>query len=234
MYYNFFAPSTIGGDVLQAETAKRYIGGRMHSYVTILLNRFIALFAVSVLAILFIGVDYFALDELSPALTYVAIIMTVSVGGAFLGFFYYRKSMFPSRLGQAKSESRFWVSGVRDCLLEYLDKKQVIGKVFLLAIVSNLVGQVLVVWIIADGIGLDISAFYHFLFVPVIILVTLVPITLNGIGLRETAFIYFYTGEGVAANDAVAMSVVFTGLLVAFGLVGGLATLSPRYRLSLK
>jgi hypothetical protein len=90
-----------------------------------------------------------------------------------------------------------------------------------------------VVWIIGAGMGIEVPAFYHFVFVPVIILATLVPVTLNGFGIREAAFVYLYGRENVSPADAVAMSVVLTGLLVVFGLVGGLATLLPRYRLSL-
>ena len=231
MYYNFFAPSTIGGDVLQAETARRYVGGRRDSYISIVLNRVIALFAIVAIAMGCIAAALLFHDELDPVLAMIELVLLLSVPGVGLLFLGLRNWRPGSQI--RRSKPYVWAVGIWKDVEAYVSQRGVIWNVFLLAIVSNLVGQVVVVWIIGAGMGIDVPAFYHFVFVPVIILATLVPVTLNGFGIREAAFVYLYGRENVSPADAVAMSVVLTGLLVVFGLVGGLATLLPRYRLSL-
>jgi uncharacterized membrane protein YbhN (UPF0104 family) len=232
MYYNFFAPSTIGGDVLQAEAAKRYIGGRWPSYVTIISNRIIALFAVMVLAVIFSGIWLLFWDNDSDYALYASSALFLVAMGAIAVLFCFRS--LTGVLESGGGRWKIWALTARKRFADYLEKTDVIAKVFALAVISNLIGQVAIVWILAEGIGVDVPVLFHFFAVPLIIIVTLIPITLNGIGLREAAFVYLYASEGVAAADAVAISVVLTGLLLLFGLLGGLATLSPRYRLSLE
>ena len=232
MYYNFFSPSTIGGDVLQAETAKRYVGGRRDSYISIVLNRVIALFAVIAIAIICTAAAaLFSHREMNSILAMTELVLLLSMLGVGLFFLVLRNWRPGDRF--RRSKPYVWAHAVWKDVGAYILHRGVIWNVFLLAIVSNLIGQVVVVWVICAGMGIDLPAFYHFIFVPIIILVTLVPITLNGFGIREAAFVYLYGSASVSATDAVAMSVVLTGLLVVFGLVGGLATLLPRYRLSL-
>jgi uncharacterized protein (TIRG00374 family) len=70
------------------------------------------------------------------------------------------------------------------------------------------------------GRALDIAtplAFY-FAFVPLILLVMLLPVTINGLGTSQAAFVWFFARAGVAAADAFALSILF----VALGIVGNL------------
>lgn len=231
MYYNFFAPSSVGGDVLQAETAKRHLGGRADAYVTIVLNRVLALFAVCLLAVLSVAAALAAGWASDPIYVYVLIALAPTTVVGVAALFYAARWVSPSSVRRRIGVQKF--ARLLERFRLYLENRSIIAQVLALAVVSNVIGQVLVVWSIAVGTGLEVLAIHHFVNVPIIILVTLVPISLNGIGLREAAFIYLYGLEGVASEDALAMSAVLTALMMAFGLVGGLATLSPRYALSL-
>lgn len=68
------------------------------------------------------------------------------------------------------------------------------------------------------GLALDIQApiGLYFAFVPLILLIMLLPITVNGIGTSQAAFLWLFGGAGVARPDAFALSVLF----VALGIVG--------------
>lgn len=56
-----------------------------------------------------------------------------------------------------------------------------------------------------------------------VIFITMVPVSLAGIGLREGAFLFFLAPYGVAEERALALSfLVFAATVVVFGLVGGL------------
>ena len=62
----------------------------------------------------------------------------------------------------------------------------------------------------------------YFAFVPLILLVMLLPITINGLGTSQAAFVWFFGRAGVAAPLAFALSVLFVGLGIVGNLPGGI------------
>ena len=68
------------------------------------------------------------------------------------------------------------------------------------------------------GLAIDAPASAYFAFVPLILLVMLLPVTVNGLGTSQAAFVWFFAQAGVPAAAAFALSVLF----VALGIVGNL------------
>jgi hypothetical protein len=70
------------------------------------------------------------------------------------------------------------------------------------------------------GIALPLSA--YFVAVPVILLIMLLPISVNGIGTSQAAFIWCFGAMGVGRPEAFAISVLFVALGIVGNLPGGL------------
>jgi uncharacterized membrane protein YbhN (UPF0104 family) len=68
------------------------------------------------------------------------------------------------------------------------------------------------------GLGIDAPLTAYFAFIPLILLIMLLPITVNGLGTSQAAFVWFFGRAGVASAAAFALSVLF----VALGVVGNL------------
>jgi uncharacterized protein (TIRG00374 family) len=68
----------------------------------------------------------------------------------------------------------------------------------------------------ALGIGAPLAA--YFAFVPLVLLVMLLPVTVNGLGTSQWAFMWLFSRAGVGGAEAFALSVLF----VALGVVGNL------------
>jgi uncharacterized protein (TIRG00374 family) len=68
------------------------------------------------------------------------------------------------------------------------------------------------------GLGMTVPLSAYFAFVPLILLVMLLPVTFNGIGTSQAAFVWCFTRAGVLPAQAFALSVLF----VALGVVGNL------------
>jgi uncharacterized membrane protein YbhN (UPF0104 family) len=66
--------------------------------------------------------------------------------------------------------------------------------------------------------SIDVSLVTYFAFIPLILLAMLLPVTFNGIGTSQAAFLWFFGHAGVAAPSAFALSVLF----VALGIIGNL------------
>ncbi|HKB11145.1 MAG TPA: lysylphosphatidylglycerol synthase transmembrane domain-containing protein [Vicinamibacterales bacterium] len=77
-------------------------------------------------------------------------------------------------------------------------------------------------YFLGTGLGIAAPAAAYFAFVPLILLVMLLPVTFNGIGTSQAAFVWFFGRAGVTAPAAFALSVLFVALGVVGNLPGGL------------
>lgn len=98
----------------------------------------------------------------------------------------------------------------------------------LAAAVATHVLRVLLVPIIAMGLGISLGYGHCLLLVPLALLVASMPISLNGWGLREGVFAIVLPAAGVNSTDAVAISVCFGLAGLGAGLCGALAWMSLR------
>lgn len=78
--------------------------------------------------------------------------------------------------------------------------------------------RIIQAYYLGRGLGIETSLNTYFAFIPLILLVMLLPVTFNGIGTSQAAFVWFFARTGVSAAAAFALSVLF----VALGIVGNL------------
>jgi uncharacterized protein (TIRG00374 family) len=77
------------------------------------------------------------------------------------------------------------------------------------------------VWLIAAGLRLKVGWFDCLILVPPVMLISMVPISIAGWGVREGAMVSAFGLVGLGATDALALSIVF-GLIVSLvGVPGG-------------
>jgi len=85
---------------------------------------------------------------------------------------------------------------------------------------------VICTYLVGLSLGLEVSLEYYFLSVPIIWLVTMLPISINGIGVREGGFVLFFTAVGVSTADALLLSLLTFAQLLLIGLLGGVLFVS--------
>ena len=83
---------------------------------------------------------------------------------------------------------------------------------------------------LALSLGVKVPVQYFALFIPLIALVQLLPISFNGLGVREVTFQALFGTVGVAGEQAVAISLLYYTLRVITGLIGGLMYLVGNVR----
>jgi uncharacterized membrane protein YbhN (UPF0104 family) len=77
-------------------------------------------------------------------------------------------------------------------------------------------------WILARTIGLELDAASVVWIRSAALVVTLIPATIGGLGLREGAVVYLLSGLGVPSVDALTLSLMaFATTVAAVGIVGG-------------
>jgi uncharacterized protein (TIRG00374 family) len=82
--------------------------------------------------------------------------------------------------------------------------------------------RILQAYYLGRGLGIDASLATYFAFLPLILLVMLLPVTVSGLGTGQAAFLWFFARAGVSAAAVFALSMLFIGLGIVGNLPGGI------------
>ncbi len=101
----------------------------------------------------------------------------------------------------------------------------------LLILLVQAMGYFVVLWLFRF-MGHDLPMIYHLSLIPVIQVISLLPFTVSGFGIREGAFLYFYQQLGIPAHSLITLSLlnffIQTGIPALIGGVYSLAVhISP-------
>jgi glycosyltransferase 2 family protein len=92
----------------------------------------------------------------------------------------------------------------------------------LLSSVGVQVLRIIQAYCLGRALGIDLSVLAYFAFVPLILLVMLLPVSINGIGPSQIAFVWFFGRAGVPDAQSFALSLLFVALGIVGNLPGGL------------
>ena len=231
LFFNNFLPASIGGDAVKVYDVSR-IGSNVFQVVAVtVLDRLIGIFSlcllasVSVIALL----KYRSVDTLWP---YLVIFIACMIPAAS---FYFVKPLGRSmrwivRLLLPPS----WGKGgsrMLDYLGEFRSRKTLILGLMLLSVViqsMRVVTHVLVA--LALGVRIDpVVVGLFFVFVPLLSLAMIPPVTINGLGIREGLGIILFAGAGIGKTDAFAIEFLTYVVSVVISLLG-LAFFVGRHR----
>jgi uncharacterized membrane protein YbhN (UPF0104 family) len=91
--------------------------------------------------------------------------------------------------------------------------------------------QIAMTILLALALDLEVPSMYFFIFVPVINILGLLPISFSGIGVREAGTIFFLARVGVESSTALALGLLSSGIVLATGVIGGLVFAASRSKL---
>ena len=97
---------------------------------------------------------------------------------------------------------------------------------FLLNVVVQVL-RTLQIHFIFRSLGVSVPLAQEFAFVPIIVLLTLLPISYFGLGIKEGAFAYFFSSVGIPPSVSVSVSLI-TYPLIVLGLLPGALFLATR------
>jgi glycosyltransferase 2 family protein len=80
--------------------------------------------------------------------------------------------------------------------------------------------RILSIWAAARAVGIDLEARIYFVMGPLFFLILILPITLNGIAVREAFFVSFLGSVGVGADQAFAAGFLYFLVTVALAVPG--------------
>lgn len=97
----------------------------------------------------------------------------------------------------------------------YRTQKEVLSKAFAYSLAVQLLGM-MAVYVLSKGLSLDVSLLSVIVFLPIVILISFIPISISGIGLREGSFVFLFGTMGISPNLSLTLSLLwFLSVVVA-------------------
>jgi glycosyltransferase 2 family protein len=213
-------PTSLGGDASRIyETARRHPGSGGPAAGTVLLER--ALGAAATLVLAAVG---FALAVGRYSIGgYVWIELTfvvLAVAGAFVLFstrlhpIMRRLQPLLRRLGVEAPLRETYLA-----LHSFRAEWPLLAAMFALTLVVQ-AGRVLAIWCAGKAVGVDLSPRVYYVMGPLLFLVMLVPFTINGLAVRESFFVSFLGGLGVAPERGFSTGFLFFLVTVVISVPG--------------
>jgi glycosyltransferase 2 family protein len=82
---------------------------------------------------------------------------------------------------------------------------------------------ILVLWFCAQAIGSSLTLLQSLLLIPPVIIISTIPVSVAGWGVRESAMVAAFTYAGLPGSDGLLVSVVFGACAFIIGVIGGVA-----------
>lgn len=205
LFFNNVLPTTVGGDAVRAWEASRDTGEVPEAVGSVITERLVAGAALGVTALLglpFVGVTprllVLVLSFLAIDLALVAAFLVPRVAEGVA------TSVLPRRVSGVRATVSATVGVVRESVRA--------PRLFIRIVVLSVLFQLLVAAVNAclfQAMGVPVSLARCVVYTPMIFTVTMLPVSLSGLGVREAAYAYFFGQSGVAQADAIAASLLF-------------------------
>ena len=230
-------PTGFGGDPIRMYELSRYTHRTAESAGTVLADRFFGLIVLQAMAVVALAFGYPLVEPWMIAFTvllFVGSLVAVwlllnrqlwqSLGERLkpLASLGQKQGSIPSKIvGQVGNLSI--VEGFKR-FYESLHGYNIasVGKTLGVSLVFNIL-LITMNYLLGLSLGTRVSIWYYFLFVPITSIVTLLPVSFAGLGVREGAYVLLFIQAGMPRETALSLSLlVYVISIFTPGLIGGI------------
>jgi hypothetical protein len=216
-----FLPASIGSDAVRAAAMNRSGVPMADAVASVFMDRVLGILSLLIMSV----AGLWGARELPAQEAVMAALVLTALGCGAVAF-----AVFSPRMAVLLTAVLRRLPGIRAhragaAVLEAVQRYAAHHRL-LAAVTSASVGvqmlRVLQAWCLGLGLGLAAPLSAYFSFVPLILLVMLLPVTVSGLGTSQAAFVLFFAAAGVPAAGAFALSLLFIALGVVGNLPGGI------------
>lgn len=230
VFFSIFLPSTIGGDFIRTVDLAGHTKKAKEVLATVFLDRlsgYIGLVFV-ILPSLFLGRNLISDKVVFASVFMIIIILILIVLVLFNNTIYSKITKFLSAPGAGRIKEM--IKNMHQEIHIFRHRKKTIFSSLLVSFFIQLIGP-FSTYFIGLSLGIKIDFIYFFIFLPIIAAITLLPIAIGGLGLREGLFVLYFAKAGVVKQLALAMSLLSFSFIVFYGAIGGIIyVLTVRHR----
>ena len=217
-FFNNFLPTSIGGDLVKAYYATKKSERKLESFSAVFFDRFFGFLSIGLLA--FLGLVLMNRRIKDPQILWGCLIFSAVVLAAFVLFLNksMTKAIFSRLLHLPAFQKDSKLRKLYNALNAYKEHKSIVTKLILISLAAQVLSVVLLYCIIR-GISQDVSFLNLLLIMPLVSVASMIP-SINGLGVREGAFVIFL-GEFISKENAAAVSILFLANILITSFIGG-------------
>lgn len=214
-FFSQTLPSSVGGDAVRIWLLGKKINWRVAAY-SVFLDRVVGVVALSGLVVACLPWTLALIKN--PVGRGALLLMGVgfiAAGVVFVGLAWPRLHIL-----QRWSPTRH-LAAVATVAADILRSPRALAVIFGLSVVIHLM-TALAGWCAARAVGAEMPVAYSLFLIPPVILVTVLPISIAGWGLREGAMVAAFSYAGLPQADGLIVSLLFGAGFLVIGIIGGL------------
>lgn len=220
-FWNSFLPSGFGGDVVKAIELRRRSQQGAAAVTSVLAERILGLLATSLIGVIIILLQ----PGFFPP---IAIAIVVGMAIAIIGGIWFLRLNLLSWFGQHLPFTHPLVTHRRaiafhESIRVYDLRALLMG---LLASVPFTLTSILDNYLVGLALNVPLGFRYYALYTPIISIVGLLPLSFNGVGVREYTYKLLFGLVDIPPEQAIAMALAFNLLRFGAGLIGGVVSLA--------
>ncbi len=219
-FYGEVLPSTVGGDFVRTAMLARLVGLRLAT-LSVILDRITGLAMLLLMMLVLLPLLAWRIENISAVVGLAA----VALGGiaALSALLLLNDKSVPSWLPKAASLLPEFTAHMREALFSRALRLQVVGSGLLVQIFS-----VVLFFVLGRSVGVPLSFLDCLLLVPPALLLSALPVSLSGWGVREGTLAGMFALVGMAPADIVVVSILYGLTGPAIGVVYALLSLLRR------
>lgn len=223
LFFTNFMPTSVGGDLIKGYYISKKSGGRLSAYTSVFIDRLIGMFSIALIA----GV---ALVLVRKNIEHKFIIWTIVLlllcCVAFALSIFYKKPL--KRIAEVTGVMRLLqilrleapIKKTYAVLNIYANHKTLIAKTIILSAVVQFIGF-FSIFLLSRSLLVFVPFGKILLVMPVIFILCMLPVTMNGLGLREWGFVFFFSAS-IGNVAALSLSLLYLAMFLLTSLIGGI------------
>ena len=213
-----FLPASVGGDAMRAYALSKEGVTGVDAVASVIVDRLLGVVSILIVAIAgaVLARDLIDIRALFPAFALLIVLCAVALAVVFSP----RAAAAAARLLAIFPRGRQIGSKLVTAIQRYASLHLPMSNVLLCSIAVQVL-RVLQTYCLGLALGIAVPLGVYFALVPIVLLIVLMPITINGIGTTQAGFVWLFGRAGVGSGPAFALSILFLGIAVVGNLPGG-------------
>ena len=229
-FFGSFLPTGIGGETVRAVSFSRLSSKSIESVASVAMDRIMGMLSMLLIGLVALVVFFRIYPHPALLATVLALSVVVLAGLALLLSSSFHRWILSrirpdSEDGEDLDEDtrpgwpgwRRSVGRAVGAMERYRSQPGLLGLVLAMSVGVQLL-RILQAYLLSEAMGLDTAPVYFFCFVPLILLITMLPISVSGLGTTNLAYVALFGSVGMDPEGAFVLSV----LILALGVIGNL------------
>ena len=227
IFFNNLLPSTIGGDVVRIHDTCRMGNNKGGAIAAVFLDRLLGIFVLMgfvLSSLLFSGNLSFFFSYLHDRMVIlISCFLTIIT---ILLIFYKQLISFSRNINYFNKIENFIENSLEKLYLFRKNKKIIVASILLSILLQ--INVVIYYFLISNAICLSVAVNEFFFIVPVTVFTMMIPVSINGVGLRENIFVFILSTYNVSKYSSIAIAWIDYGMVVLLGIMGGIVYMIRR------